>query len=723
VRLGNAGTSLALVVLAIGSAGYAYFVDRGRVSDAERDARRTDVFPAFRADQVRRIEMVHGGERLVLETAPTAEGPPGWLMLDPLRERADPAAVDVLLRELEMANRVREVSEADAVGLDAPRARGTIAVGPLDYRFALGADALVPEGAAYLRVEGEGTFVVERSLKVQLLRGADAYRQREIVPFGGNDVARIEVGRPGEGVLLVRRGTAFRVGGDNGLRASRSAVDHLLGALAEARAEAFVDDAIARRAAVTGQRVVVASRPGVSPTVIFVVGGACPLDDPEVRDDVVVVRELPTPMAGCVSRGLADALAVGPAALVDDSPFASHADEIEAIRLEPVAAAGPTVDVARRAGGWHERAPAERDIPAADSDSTGALAAALADARALDVRPAAPGERFVAHARATIQRTGGGASEVLELGAADAAGVTFARRVEDGAILRLARETARRFEAHPVALSGATVWPAPVDPGAVTGVDDTCSRAPTRIELDEGVWKMRAGVADNLAASDLAERFARARADAWVAEADDGTFGLGRDGACTVTLTLASSGSEPPRRLGIVFGAPTGESGVFARTADGAGVFIAPAALRALASRPPVDRGALRVDLGALARVALTRGGARIVLGRDVVDGGVAFDRTDSDAGVPETLESALEGLRAEWALHTGPATADEGFDRPTLEIDAAPLSDASAAPVRITIGAPARDGATDGYFARAAGVDATFLVRSAAVHAVLDAW
>ncbi len=211
MKIGNAATPVALVVLAIGTAGYAYFVDRGRISDADRAARRTDVFPTFRVDQVRRVELVHGAETLALErdAAQGADGQPGWSMTSPRPDAADPAAVDALLRELEMAARVRTVSDDDAE-LGTPRVRGRVTVGPVEYHFVLGADAPTPEGAAYMRLEGEGTFVVERTLKVQLQRGADAYRERALVPYGASDVARLEVGTPGGAtVALERRGTAF----------------------------------------------------------------------------------------------------------------------------------------------------------------------------------------------------------------------------------------------------------------------------------------------------------------------------------------------------------------------------------------------------------------------------------------------------------------------------------------------------------------------------------
>jgi hypothetical protein len=62
-------------------------------------------------------------------------------------------------------------------------------------------------------------------------------------------------------------------------------------------------------------------------------------------------------------------------------------------------------------------------------------------------------------------------------------------------------------------------------------------------------------------------------------------------------------------------------------------------------------------------------------------------------------------------------------MDRPLLAIEATARGDAST-PIetRIAIGAPTRDGTSDAYFARIAGVDATFDVPRAVVSAILEA-
>jgi Domain of unknown function (DUF4340) len=584
-RATNNVTPVALIVLAAGTAAYTYFVDRSRASDLDRDARRTEVFPSFRADDVRRIALTHGSEQLVL--AREDDGGPSWAMTSPRANATDGAAVDVLIRELEMATRVRKVDDRDAKGLDAPRVRGVVTVGPVEYRFVLGADAVAPAGSAYMSLDGEGTFVVGRSLTVQLLRGADAYRDRTLVPYGMAETARIAVRPPaGAGFTLERKGTEFRVGDAHGLRASRAEVDRLFGALADARAESFLDDAAADAALGDAPLVVVVdARDAAQPPVRFLVGGTCPTADAGLEGDVVVERTTPTRACGCVTKGLVEALGATADSFVDASPFVAHADEMEELRIDPVGVAGPRVELARRGTGWHERAPEERDLDADETDAANALAASLAGAQAMDVRAGVAGERLVVRARASIVRTGGASSEVVEVGPAGADGVALARRVEDGAVLRLPRAAARRFEPHPVALEGGPVWRPPVDPGAVVAVDDSCGRAPERLDLESGEWKVHGVAADNHSAADLVESFARARAAEWVDETDDGAFGFGRAGSCAVTLTLeASDEAGAPRRVGVVFG-DEGEGGVYARLSDRPGVFVAPTALREVAAR------------------------------------------------------------------------------------------------------------------------------------------
>ena len=704
-------TPIALVVLAGGTAAYAYLVDRGTISDADRAARRSDVFPSFRVDEVKRIELDHGAEATVLEREPEAgaNGAPVWTMTSPRHETADGAAVDQLLRELELASRLRDVDPSEAAGVDAPRVRGSITVGPLDYRFALGADAPRPEGAAYMKLDGEGTFVVGRSLKVQLLRTADAYRDHTVIPYGEADLASVEVRDAAGGFALERHGTTFRIA-DSGLRASRTAVERLFAALADARADSFPDDARADAATTPPAFTVrLAPRGDGRKPVELRVGGRCPGEG----EDVAVVRTAPTRVSACVARAILDALQSVRTTLVDESPLYAHADEIEELRLERLGGgAGARVEIARRGTGWHERAPEDRDLGADETESANALAHALAAARGTGAHRARADQPFAAAVRATVVRTGGGITEVVELATPGPDGSVLARRVDDGAVLRLTADVARRFAPHPVALRPRGIWRPPFDPGAVVAIDDTCGPVPEHLLLDDRVWKLRSPAgfaADPLSAADLAGAMVRAKADAWIDEKDDGTFGFGKPGACSVTLGLESAGDAgPARRATLLFGADA-DGGTYARTQDDPAVFVAPKVLRELVAHPAIDRGRFRLDLGSLTSVTLLRGSARRTLGHD----------SENDK-----LASAIGGLYALSALHPGAPAAAEGFDRPTLEIDASAGPDAAAAtPTRIVVGAPTVVDGVDAYFARTSDVNATFAVPHNAVGAILDAW
>ena len=725
-------TPVVLVVLAVGAAAYAYLVDRGMVSDAERAARRGDVFPSFRIDEVTRIELDHGPDVLVLERGGrTADEGPTWTMTSPRRTKPDPSAVDALLRELELAKSLREVQGGASLGFDGPRARGRLEVGPLEYRFVLGADAPRPEGAAYMRVEGEGDFVVGRSLKVQLLRGSDSYRDHVLVSVGVSDVARLDVDAgEGRSFTLDRGGAGFRLGG-KGVRASRVAVDHLFGALADARVTTFLpDDALEPK----DSRIRVRLTP-TDPTrraVELLFGGPCPghpdevvvrMPEPSEGADAHLATRMPEPSeCACVAGSLIRALSPEPDSLADTSALFAHADEIEQIRLEALGG-GAKVEIVRKGRGWHERLPDDRDLDPDESDSANGLALAIANAKSLGLPRTEGGEPQLGHIRATVTPVGGRTPEVVELGSPQPDGVSLARRTDDGAVLLLSRDAARHFAPHPVALRSRTLWHPAFDAGDVVAIDSGCGAVPERLELRGGTWTMRSPrgfAADPSSIADLARAFAQSKVDAWLSERDDGGFGFDQRSSCTVTVTLNGSPSDAPsRRVSLVFGAE-GEGGVYAHTLDVQDVFVAPKVLRDLASRPDIDRSRVRLDPAELATVTLVRGAERLQLDR-VADRLVRPAR--EEAGNDDKLGAALAAFSAESAVHVGPPARDEGMDNPLLEIDATAFFDAGPREARIAIGAATRLGAADVYFVRAAGVDATFAVPRRAVQAIIDAW
>jgi hypothetical protein len=205
---------------------------------------------------------------------------------------------------------------------------------------------------------------------------------------------------------------------------------------------------------------------------------------------------------------------------------------------------------------------------------------------------------------------------------------------------------------------------------------------------------------------DLTGAIAHAKAAAWIADADDGTFGFGGAAACQVSLGLAGADGGQAKRDGIVFGAATA-GGFFAHTLGDPAVFVAPTVLRQVSSHPAIERRRLRIDPAALTSLVLIRAGQRRIV--------------SPDAGDDEVLLRAVAALYAQVALHAGPATRAEGLDRPQLEILATARADGGGAvDTHLSLGAATRVDEADGYFARVAGLDATFFVPKQVVDSIL---
>jgi hypothetical protein len=174
---------------------------------------------------------------------------------------------------------IRRVGGTEVVpGFDSPRAHGSIAMGSVSYEFSLGPEAKTPEGAAFFRSSGvDGTVVVSKELATDLMKGADAFRTRTLVPYLSLDLARLEVSGRANAFVLERKGDGRSfILKDRGLRASRERLDRVWGAFAEMRAEAFVSDADAEKAVAEPQiRVtMIEGRPNIARQ--LVVGGPAP---------------------------------------------------------------------------------------------------------------------------------------------------------------------------------------------------------------------------------------------------------------------------------------------------------------------------------------------------------------------------------------------------------------------------------------------------------------
>ena len=751
IRRGNVG-SIVVMVLAAMAVAYSWWWDRGAVTDAERNVRKNHVFSVFRAEDVTRIDIEHAGEKLTLVRAVY-----GWQMTSPHREIANVAAVDDLLQRLGNAVRVRSVEAGTGFAGAPARAIGAIAIAKREYHFALGAIAPTPQGGSYMRVDGDGSFVVTADIADALLKRADAYRERNIVPYASSALAKLEIRRgsgEGAGAANIGAGGSFVIargsggGADDwflaglGYRASRSGLERVWSALGELRAESFVDDAQAERAiASRAITVLMSPRATAEPPGELVIGGECP-GEPE---DVVVVRVAPAPRVSvCAPRGALDGLAKTPESLIDTRLFAANEDEIAELSLQALPR-DQRLDLARSGVGWHERAPQDRPLAVDQVDPANALAAAISRTSGEIVgRKALPGSlrgrAIITRARAEFlpqppsDSDDSARDDVVELSAPDASGTIYARRAADGAVLKVSPSVARLLAPRPLALRPFTLFNPPLEGAPIEALSTRCGPVAQDVVHTEAEYTMRApaGFRPDVARwLDLANAFEHAKAEMWIADEDDGTFGFAQN-QCTASITATRPG-EAPRTARLTFG-DEAEGGYYARIDGDPAVFVVSKAIRELAGELLIDRSGFTIDPTHVAALTLMRPTtpAALTSTSPTSTTSVAFRASGGhlravDGGAElETLEASLASLRADRAIHIGPARAGEGFEKPSLVVRATFAADAGERDRHFEIGAalPPSDGATSPvmYYARIDGTDATYAISKPKVDALISA-
>ena len=591
--------TIALVVLALGL-GLWLWLDRDRIPEGERKSRENNAFSAWRRDELTKVSIAHDGETIVLERDHPAadktkgEGKEGqWRMTSPRQERADAVAVERLLSTLELATVARKVGSGVALGLDAPRAVGHVWMGSLDLAFMLGGSSPTPEGSSYLRVGTDPPIVVSKEVTAALLAASDTYRDRTVVPYLATELARFEARHDGGAFTLERiDDQSFRVA-EIGVLASRRSVEQLWAALSEMRAEAFPNDAdIDRLTAHPAVTLKLTPKDTTKPPAELVLGEACP-GHPA---DIVVLRRTPSRAAACAPKDVVATFLASPAALVEKHLVPLRMDEIEELRLEQPG--GKPLELARKGTGFHLRSPEDRDLTSNEADAATELITRIAHSEATTVtRGGAP---FAPIGRLVVRF--GEHEQVLELSAPAQGGGATVRRLLDDARLEIDASVLRYLVPRATSVRPRTMLEDPTR--RPTRVLLRCGKDQELVDRGEGFrLVVPAGYEADGSIGQLVDAFTKGHVDAWVADADDGSFGFTKDG-CRVVLAFAD-GNAP---VTVWFGAEA-EGGVYARVDPRPGVLLAPRAMRDLAKRLYVNRGLLRTDASRIESVRITSEG------------------------------------------------------------------------------------------------------------------
>lgn len=686
------GATLFLSSLALGTGLYVLIADRGSVTTDEALARKKNLFRGWHTDEIESVTVEGAsGSGTLTRTDPDRLGQRGWVItIGKERFPADEQRVDQLLGTLEFATSERIVSPTDvdpsALGFDQPRAVVRITMDGRVSTVEIGSEATSPKGAAHARVtepNGNTLHVVTAELVAAVSIAPLSLRARDLVPFAMAEIERIEVERGASRFHLVHpEGNSFelRLGGPSalaGLRVARSLADELLTSLSQAEVDTLLEEDVAERA----------SKPGVSVKVIskqdqhveLNLGGECP-DKPEL---VVVKAKGTANLAGCVPKTILDGLDKPDTALVDLSPFFGMLDEVEELSIDTT---GSPFELARKGTGFWMRKPKEQEV---EGDAGRNFLEPLLALRATQVEPShdlaqhglEPPQgriRFVT-LRPSRAEDGGDLDLVEELWIGAPKGdVVPVLRVADKALLTFPLAQARVLWPNKTALRSPVVINAPETAVERIRVLDG-DRMQTIRRTEQGGWKLDEPQQQGLAAdigfgTELSTSLCPLRAERFVAEKDDGSFGL-QHPRLSIDLELGKGADAKLVRL--LLGAPT-DRGSFAKLEGDDAVFVLDKRVEASASRWLLDRSPFSFALGDVLKATIAPRDPKskpIVLERE---GGLLRIASEPSATArAASLRDALADLIPEGAVGIGAPRKEQDLDPPrvTLTIEREDLS------------------------------------------------
>jgi hypothetical protein len=728
-RLRGQLVNIVLAVVALGLV-IAVVVTQGRVTTGEREARENNLLSAFREDEITKLR-IEGPSPVVLERSKADDaGETTWRITSPVQEEAEAYAMDKLLGSLEFATFTRRIKpeEVDraAFGLDAPKWTLHVEMGSMRFALRLGKESPSPQGSHYLEVvaegaPGSGVGVVSRDLVTELEVDAGELRGRQMMPYLSKALAKIVLEGKGGTRRVARKGERWYFDGmESGRRVERESFDVMLLQFARTKAEHFIDLAAAKQAlgAAGTEKVRITMIPtdAKSPHGIVEVGGKCP----KTPNDVVAVRIQPDPLAACVPSSVMAGLTLPASDLVDESLFSLNRDEIESLT---VTRGKEKLDLARKDTALVLRAPVQEPVELdvgnqhleAIANANGTLVAEP-DLEKLGLKPAA--------GKARVQSVAESESEVIteevELGTVTPDGTLHVRRTADGAVLALDRDTARVLAPDATLLRKKRLLD--FSPSELLSVEIEAPGLHQRVRREpSGVWTLELPKdfdADASLATTLGDVLGSLEAERWVASKDDGTFGFDKP-AATVRIGLETRDAGTTSEKLVIGSATSG--GYFAKLESTPGVFVLPRRTLETLQTLLLDRSLFVVAPDAAEQLTFERDGKKVVLERR----GATFEPSEPNPALsPDRIAritEALASLRAEAALHVGPAKADEGFAKPELTVRVDPTA-AGVKPWSFRIGSGDSWQGTSIFHARRDGTNATYVIAKSKVRALLDA-
>ncbi|HEY5374624.1 MAG TPA: DUF4340 domain-containing protein [Polyangiaceae bacterium] len=703
----------------------AVWLTRGNATTSERESRGENLLPLYHSEEPVHLELESAGQKLVLERSPaTAGGSASFRLLSPITAPADAATAHKFLTALGNAHALRPVDSGpppSAFGLDKPLLRVSVRSAKGSYRLLVGSHAPTPEGARYVQVtsgsDAPRVLVVDKSVAEDLAVELDAFRQRSVVSVSEPDVTRIVIASQKLNVTLQRSsGISFLLDSPAGSAKTlvdRETLSSLFFQLSRLSASRFLTAQEGQSALQQSRAHFELDTKDPTETVRFDVGGDCP-GDPSL---LVVVKGAPDAQSACAPREIENTLRLSAEDLLDKHAFSLHTDEVEEL---DITGGKDKFVLLRKGNAFVLHAGSEASVELDVGNQRIASLLGVSGERAPGQKPSElglePGTATVT-LRSSAARDADVVQQVVRVGKTDAAGNLYLYREQDGVVLRVPRTSARYFASdstllysHKLSEFGLSSF---VSAEILRPAGKEVLRRGTNeaLRLDEP----KGFDPDISASSDLIQALGSLTANAFVADRDDGSFGLEKP---SLSVRFVSKSEKNPKlEQYLRFGNETA-LGVFATLGDNGPVFVLPRSVRDTCDTLLITRSLFPTNADTFSAITLEAHGRTLHLQRD------GEELTPVPAGsfppdkVPALLE-ALDNLRPDAAIHTGPALPAEGLAKPSLILRLTPKRGAMQT---VTFGAGDSFRESAVFYLRVSGVDATYVMAQSKVRALSDA-
>jgi Domain of unknown function (DUF4340) len=703
----------ALLALALATLGVVW-VTRETPTTSQLAERKGKLLPTFRKEAVSRLTLTRDGRDL--ELAPSsAPGEAGeFRIVRPWPERADIATVNQLLGALDLASALRAADDVtpEAAGLDGKAPRIRVEMAESAALLTLGGAAPSPAGARYVEVASAGSikrYVVSEGVASELTLPLAKFREARLFEYGKSELAKVVLSqqlakRSSSGAMVpyVERielergdhGVFFLRVNDGRELANPELTSRIFSALSRLSVETVLETADAQQQLLGSDKHVELQLLDKSlPAVTLTLAG--------VADSKwLVLREQPgkPARAGLVPGDVGSALLATSDEARLHGPVAARGDEIEELRITR---GEKKLDLARKDKAFTLRGPRPVDV-ALDAGNERLASIASAEGEriakpnlaALGLNPPA-GELL-------IQVTGADEAthreERVLLGAPRTDGSVCVARKLDDVVLCFPADTARAFEPDATLLRPLELASfAPSDLLTLSVDGDGWHEILERHEDGSYELSEPKGFAhDGSLVADAVQTLSTLQAVRWLATADEPRFGL-----ATPRLRVSFTRRPAAEPHELLVGAKLGP-GYYARLSPDPGIFLLSGAAYDDLSLLLIDRALCPTfEPGKLNVSVVTKNGDGVI-----VPGHLVFPRPD--APVLETLGA----LRAEFAVHVGPAKSSEGFAHPRLTLSYR----ASDRKVQVTVGACDTLREQRVCYARRDDIDATFALAARTV-------